>query len=240
MRPAEALRDNLVGYAPKGSLYSRWVNDSHVEVVCLGERDYVEEITIPPPVDSKVLFLASAKIPNSDRLQLNLGRALQRLRANDNFFRTTLAVERSTDEQVLLESAKMLSRISHETPDALLNALRQMFFSLRQHSDTATEPEIVLESFEGYVDQIDGDTAYVTLESRKHGDVLYGEYSASQLRQKGIGDQSRFLCKTVKMGRATRVEFEPLPDEEVTDEEVRAIAEKMNRAFSSDDSGIEY
>jgi hypothetical protein len=91
------------------------------------------------------------------------------------------------------------------------------------------------------VDSVEGDTAYVTLESREHGDVLYGEYSASELLGKGIGEQSRFLCQTVKVDGATRIDFRALPKLAVTDEEVRAIAEEMHGAFpSDDDSGIKY
>lgn len=98
----------------------------------------------------------------------------------------------------------------------------------------------VLETFSGYVDQVVDDTAYVRLESREHGDVLHGQYSASELASKGIHEQSRFLCETVKVGGSTRLDLKALPDEVVSEEELRAIDERIHRVIPRDDPGIEY
>ena len=122
----------------------------------------------------------------------------------------------------------------------VFSVLKNAFLAIEAHK-AAVEPRTVLESFNGYVDSIDGDTAYVTLESLQNGDVLYGEYSAQELLSKGIREQTRFRCETVKGGGAGRVHFAPLPKNQVTDEEAHAIAKEMREAFpGDDDSVIEY
>jgi len=90
------------------------------------------------------------------------------------------------------------------------------------------------------VDDVEGDTAYVRLKSQEHGDTLYGQYSASELASKGVYEQTRFLCETVKVGESTRLDLKPLPDVEVSEEELRAIEEKIDRVIPRDAPGIEY
>jgi len=99
--------------------------------------------------------------------------------------------------------------------------------------------ELILEQFDGFVDQIEGDTAYVTLKSREHGDVLYGQYSAALLKSKGIEEQDRFLCQTVALGETIRVDIEAVPLAIVTKEQLHAIDEEIERILPSDD-GIDY
>lgn len=100
--------------------------------------------------------------------------------------------------------------------------------------------EMILETFTGYVDKVEGDTAYFTLESRDYGDVLCGHYSASELAKKGIGEQCSFLCRTVKVNGIVYVDIKFVPPHEVTDEEVREIEEEIERAFPQEDPGISY
>jgi hypothetical protein len=109
----------------------------------------------------------------------------------------------------------------------------------QQHGTETAQAESILERFDGFVDQIDGDTAYVTLKSQEHGDVLYGEYSAALLRSKGIEEQDRFICKTVSLGEATRVDIEAVPVAIVTKEQIQAIDVEIERILPSDDS-IDY
>ena len=239
MSLAEAFTRNYPGHSPESPSRFYWVDDFEVEEASVLEVEDIEDgITIPAPVDSKELFLESAKLPISGRLQITFGRFLHNLRSTDfRHLKTVSTVD--TNEQVLHESVKLLSRISSLPPDEMLDLLRQVL-SLGNRNAHVPSAAIIGESFEGYVDQVDGDTAYVTLESREFGDVLHGEYSAALLLQKGIEEQTRFLCKTIKLGETTRIEFEALPDVEVTNEEVRAIADRIDRAFPRDDSGIEY
>jgi len=129
--------------------------------------------------------------------------------------------------------------LDQQRPDELIQALRQMVVSLRSHSSNSP-PEVVLESFEGFVDQVEGDTAHVRLKSREHGDVLFGVYPTLQLLEKGIEEQGRFLCKTVKVDGTTRIDIQAIPRVPATDEQLRAIEEEIDRVLPRDDPGIEY
>lgn len=103
-------------------------------------------------------------------------------------------------------------------------------FSVSESCDQGTKDshrERVLESFNGYVERIDGETAYVRLKSRERGDVLYGEYPAAKLAELGIDEQDRFLCETVEIDGKTRVDLRKIPDKEVSDEELKAIQESI-------------
>lgn len=101
------------------------------------------------------------------------------------------------------------------------------------------DEEAVLETFDGYVDSVDGGEAFVTLESRDNGDVLHGVYPAEKLAALGVGEQSRFVCRVVARGEWTRVDIEPAPDIEITDEQVAAIRAKIDAAFQGGE-GVNY
>ena len=74
-----------------------------------------------------------------------------------------------------------------------------------------TNRSIVLEEFTGMVDSINDGKAYVTLIPEDGGEELEGEYPAKELENLGIKLYSRFLCKTILVGRKTEVVFEYLP-----------------------------
>jgi hypothetical protein len=95
--------------------------------------------------------------------------------------------------------------------------------------DLGIEGKTVLETFDGIVDRIEGDTAFVTLQSRANGDVEKGTYSASQLARMGIHEQSCFVFKTVDVGNAIRPVFEPVPQEPVAAEVVREIDSQIDQ-----------
>jgi hypothetical protein len=219
------------------------MHDFGVEDVPIGG----EEITVPPPVGSKVLFLESAKLPNRDRLQINLGRSLHYFRLADAYHilghhpADRPEYKQVPDEKILADTARQLSRflaVQH-SEDRVIEELRKMVAILRSRP-SGRAPAVVLESFDGFVDQVEGDTAYVRLKSREHGDILYGEYPASELLEKGIEEQTRFLCRTAKVDGTTRVDIQAVPNVQVTGEELRVIEEKIDRALPRDDSGIEY
>ncbi|WP_406698245.1 hypothetical protein V5E97_05250 [Singulisphaera sp. Ch08] len=221
----------------------------------------VEEVEdVAAPVDSKDLFREASSLPSSDDLQINFGRFL-------HHYRNTLphysqgsvplksGIEPAAPVKRTVPSADEIQTFFAEIrralgvtttsapldPSKVVLLLKKAIQSFESSKAPQVESKTVLESFDGYVDSIDGDTAYVTLESRSNGDILYGEYSAQELLARGIHEQTRFLCETVKGGGAGRVHFAPLPKIEVTDEEARAIAEEMREAFpGGDDSVIEY
>jgi hypothetical protein len=106
-------------------------------------------------------------------------------------------------------------------------------------TDPPAAAPAILERFEGFVDQVEGDVAFVTLRA-ENGDVLYGEHPVAKLAERGVGEADRFLCRTVRVGEATRVEIEAIPDEPVPDEEVRAIYQRIDHAIGSGDDGVDF
>jgi len=102
------------------------------------------------------------------------------------------------------------------------------------------ESATVLETFDGFVDRIAGDTAFVTLQSTTNGDVEEGTYPASELARLGIFEQSCFIAKTVETRSGIRVVFEAAPDEALSDEVVHEIESKIDQVLPREDPGIRY
>jgi hypothetical protein len=102
------------------------------------------------------------------------------------------------------------------------------------------DQEVVLETFDGFVDRIEGETAFVTLQSRANGDVEEGTYPASELAKMGIHEQSCFVFKTVNLGNAIRPVFEPVPQKPLADEVLREIDSKIDQVLPHEDPGIPY
>lgn len=88
---------------------------------------------------------------------------------------------------------------------------------------------MILENFEGFVDQIRDGIAYVTLKSVEHGDTMHGTYPAAELLNKGIRERRRFKCATVENGPAVEIQFEAIPDKALTPEEEKEIYDRIER-----------
>jgi hypothetical protein len=101
----------------------------------------------------------------------------------------------------------------------------------------------VLETFDGFVDKIVGEIAYITLTS-EHGDVLWGEYDSVKLAEKGIKERRRFKCQTVEVKEGkwsieadkppigyhvVRIDIQAIPDIELTPEREQEISEEIDR-----------
>ena len=82
---------------------------------------------------------------------------------------------------------------------------------------TDAEPN-VLDEFVGYVDQVEGATAFVTLETTS-GEELHGEYPADELAALGIFEHRRFRCRTIEIDNSAEVRFEAIPENELTSED---------------------
>ena len=123
--------------------------------------------------------------------------------------------------------------------------VRKVMTILLRYADKLAVPKAadsatVLETFDGFVDRIEGQTAFVTIQSRENGDVEAGTYSAPELGKLGIQEQSCFVFKTVKVGDAIRPVFEPVPQEAIADEVVREIDAMIDKALPREDPGIRY
>ena len=118
--------------------------------------------------------------------------------------------------------------------------LRRVLLELHSRTAVAEATDVVLETFEGYVDRVDGETAHVQLKSREYGDVLYGTYPTSQLSAKGIEEQSRFLCETVKVDGNYAHRLAGTPRRRADRRRASRIEERIDKAIPCDDPGIEY
>jgi hypothetical protein len=93
----------------------------------------------------------------------------------------------------------------------------------------------IIEEFLGFVDKIDGDVAYITLTSIATGEKFFCEYSDKELTQE-FREHRQFKCRTVEVGPTTvEIEFEAIPDQEITPEREQEIDEWLNRTLGDDD-----
>src|SRR5262249_11125636 len=150
-------------------------------------QEQVELVPIPLPVDSKRLFLASAQLPHSDRLQVNFARLVRNVCAHmlawnevghiaiashksGTWFefhevKQHAPVRESEKDVVIFKSAKPLSEISARPEEELVALIRKLVSEVSSQAAATKVEEKVLESFIGYVDHIEGGTAYVRLKS---------------------------------------------------------------------------
>lgn len=100
----------------------------------------------------------------------------------------------------------------------------------------------VLETFDGFVDKVDGEAniAYVHLQSRFNGDVLYGDYSAKKLSKKGINEQDSFTVKTYKFLWWTGIIIKYKPPKKLTQEEYDKIAHDIEERFKDYEMTDDY
>jgi hypothetical protein len=190
------------------------------------------KVEVPAPANSKSIFLEAARLRNKDSQQFG-GVSMPA--------RTAKAVTRAVTATADGKLADVLARLSVLLKGSDLAEAQLLLESLKQQMPPARSTvEAVLETFEGVLDCIDGDTAYVTLTSTTNGDVLYGEYPAASFSAKGIEEEDRFICKTVGMDGATRIEIQAVPDAELTEENIRAIRAKIEKVLPRNDPGVKY
>ncbi len=93
------------------------------------------------------------------------------------------------------------------------------------HAENAAN-ERVLECLEGFVDEIVGDIAYVTLKSQSD-EVLHGEYPAAELFRLGIKERRRFWCETVEVDGKVEIRLEAIPDTPMSDTELSQLNQEL-------------
>jgi RNA polymerase sigma factor (sigma-70 family) len=100
-------------------------------------------------------------------------------------------------------------------------------------------PEKILERFDGFVEKVEDDTAYVTMRTSR-GETLHGSYPAGELKAAGVGERSRFVLTTLDLGRDVRIEISPIPPVELTAERQREIEDETERLFEGFDPVDDY
>ena len=103
----------------------------------------------------------------------------------------------------------------------------------------ATPTPAVLEQFQGFVTKVEGDSAYVTLETAQ-GERVSGVYPAAELAANGVGERDRFSLATVDQGSSVRFDIRLIPRRVVSSEEQRAIQERIERTLDGYTPGDDY
>jgi hypothetical protein len=93
----------------------------------------------------------------------------------------------------------------------------------------------ILEAFDGFVDKIDGEIAYVTLKTGS-GELLWIECPVTQLQNAGIRERRRFKCWTVTDGSEVRLEMCRIPDALFTADDERRLEQRLRRQLGDDDA----
>jgi len=113
------------------------------------------------------------------------------------------------------------------------NALRSM---AAPQETSQIEPKIC-EEFQGFVEKIEEDKAYVRLDSTR-GERLCGPYPAAELAANGIGERDRFLLNAVEVNGAVRFDAVLVPRKRISPERQRQIREEIEaglEGFTPDD-----
>ena len=89
----------------------------------------------------------------------------------------------------------------------------------------------VLETFDGYVDDVRDGIAHLTL--MQGDETLWGELPVEELEALGI--KRRFLCETVETGSGVDVRLTPILDLVLTPEEMQRICAETEALLGGDD-----
>lgn len=158
---------------------------------------------------------------------------------------------------LLLRKAYHSRHISDENLAHLLdvgfeqNIAHALSFTDRTHSEIHTVDDLLesghqvepaaqvtsLEEFQGFVEKIEGDKAYVRLDTIR-GERLCGPYPADELTALGIGERDRFLLKAIDVRGAVRFDAVLIPRKKISPEWQRQIREEIEaglEGFTPDD-----
>ena len=140
---------------------------------------------------------------------------------------------------LLLHKAHLSGHISDEVLAQLHTAQGKIARSEHEGSHASPGPQVTstIEEFQGFVEKIEDDKAYVRLDTSR-GERLCGPYPAEELASKGIGERDRFLLRAIKVGGAIRFDTELIPRKIITPERQRQIREEIEaglEGFTPDD-----
>jgi len=87
------------------------------------------------------------------------------------------------------------------------------------------------ERFEGFVERVEGEVAYVSLESER-GERLQGPYPADELAARGVGERDRFRLTLTDEGESVRFDLQSIPRKTVPAERQAEIQREIEQALS--------
>ena len=118
--------------------------------------------------------------------------------------------------------------------------LREFLQRVVPRSTTAPQVDYrVLQRFEGFVEKVEGDLAFVTLDNGL-GERLSGPYPADELAAKGVRERDRFVLTTVEHGDSVRFDILPVPRRTVTADRRRQIRDEIERELGGYTPGDDY
>lgn len=154
----------------------------------------------------------------------------------------TQPVDPSSSKLVYLEAMQLLLRDRLQSTWGRVQQKEEMDYEpfvewvlMRLRSRLTRIDQNVLEEFEGFVDQFDGDVAHVTLKTQS-GETFYGEYPAADLKAQRIHEHRRFKCWTVEVGSGVDFVMEPIADRELSEEHERQIDEWLLKSLGDDNA----
>ena len=86
------------------------------------------------------------------------------------------------------------------------------------------------ERFDGFVEKVEEDIAYVTLESER-GERLQGPYPADELAAKGVGERDRFSLTLTDAGDSVRFDIQLIPRKEISPARQRQIRQEIEQSL---------
>jgi len=91
-------------------------------------------------------------------------------------------------------------------------------------------PEPTSEQFDGFVERVEGNVAYITLKSSR-GEELCGPYPADELAAHGVGERDRFRLILTDMKNSIRFDIQLIPRKVVSAERQAEIQREIEKAL---------
>jgi hypothetical protein len=90
----------------------------------------------------------------------------------------------------------------------------------------------VSERYEGFVEKLEADVAYITLENER-GERFHGPYPAHELAAKGVGERDRFSLTLTDEDDSVRFDVRLIPRKEISAERQREIRQEIEQALGA-------
>jgi hypothetical protein len=180
--------------------------------------------------NSKALYLEAARQANEEFVQPNWGRV-------HKWDVTSLFDLPGIRTYVHKKKSKVLKTTNVRSP----TSKRRPPFRLAAKKKPARMQKVRLrtERFEGFVQKIEGDVAYVTLRS-DGGESLCGAYPRRELAAKNIGERDRFCLTLTGSGESVSFKLRLIPRRKVSGERQRAIKLEIEQALRGDTFDDDY
>lgn len=97
----------------------------------------------------------------------------------------------------------------------------------------------LLDEFEGFVEKVEGSTAYITLTSQS-GDTIYGEYPTDDLTKQGVHERRRFKLQAYESVSGVDFVITPILPPTSVEEFEQSIDETLRNSIGELDAQSDY